>query len=83
VPLVTPVNAAPELLKPKTNIGTGTNAFRAKPSSVRPRRIGPDERDIRETHASDLACIAIAGDYADFFSSCGALMSVTSVDFML
>ena len=29
------------------------------------------------------AWMAIAGDYADFFSSCGALRSVTRVDFML
>jgi hypothetical protein len=82
-PVVTPDRAAPELLNPNMNIGTGTNALRASTSSVRPRFIGPEEQDTRVVHAFDLPCMAIAVDYADFFSSCGALRSVTKVDFML
>ena len=65
------------------NTGTGIIAFRANASSVRPRLIGPEEQDTRDVHAFDLPYVAIAGDYADFFSSCAALRSVTKVDFML
>ena len=82
-PVVTPDRAAPELLNPKTNIGTGTNALRANTSSVRPQLIGPEEQDTRVAQALDLPCMAIAVNYADFFSSCAALKSVTKVDFML
>ena len=82
-PLVTPDSMAPELLNPKMNIGIGIVAFRANTSSVRPRCIGPEEQETRGVHAFDLPWIAIAGDYADFFSSCGARRSVTKVDFML
>lgn len=71
------------LLKPRTNIGIGTKAFRAGVSSLRPRSIDPAEQDTRDVHEFDLACWAMGGAYADFFSSCGALTSVTSVDFML
>jgi hypothetical protein len=65
------------------NTGTGIIALRANTSSVRPRCIGPEEQDTRGVHAFDFPCTAIAGDYADFFSSCGTLRSVTNVDFML
>ena len=78
-----PDNTAPLLLKPITNDGIGTNAFRAGVSSLRPRCSDPAEQDTRDVHVFDLAYWAMSEAYADFFSSCGALTSVTSVDFML
>ena len=80
---MSPDKAGPPLLKPNTNDGIGTNAFRAGVSSLRPRCIDPAEQDTRDVHVFDLAYWAISEAYADFFSSFGALTSVTSVDFML
>ena len=77
-----PDKAVPLLLNPNTNDGIGTNAFRAGVSSLRPRCNDPAEQDTRDVHVFDLAYWAMDA-YADFFSSCGALTSVTSVDFML
>ena len=50
-----PESAVPELLNPSMNIGTGTRALRVATSSLRPRLIGPEERDNRVVQASDLA----------------------------
>src|SRR6516162_1599743 len=80
---LTPVRAIPVLLNPTTSTGTGTIEVRGDASSDRPRWTDPDEPDTRGAHESDLKCLAIGADYADFFSSWGALTSVTSVDFML
>ena len=81
--LKSPDKAAPLLLKPITNDGIGTNAFRAGVSSLRPLCNDPAEQDTRDVHVFDLAYWAMSEAYADFFSSCGALTSVTSVDFIL
>lgn len=78
-----PDKPVPLLLKPNTNDGIGTNAFRAGVSSLRPRCNDPAEQDTRDVHVFVLAYWAISETYADFLSSCGALTSVTSVDFML
>src|SRR5215470_16011867 len=78
-----PVIAIPLLLNPTTSTGIGTNEVRVNASSVRPWWTAPDETDSRGAQELDLKCLAIGTDYADFLSSCGALTSVTSVDFIL
>src|SRR6516162_5660551 len=80
---LTPERAMPVLLNPTTSTGIGTNEVRGNASSVRPRWNDPDESDTRGSHEFDLKCLAIGTVYADFFSSWGALTSVTSVDFIL